>query len=106
MTPPDNIIELMEQMARADLRTKQALAELAEGQVRTDKVLADLMRTLAESRIETDKALADLMRTSEAFAANVNRYVDAADARMKRIEENLDALIRAITSEHSNGKAR
>lgn len=37
---------------------------------------------------------------------SISRYVDAADARMKRIEENLDALIRAITSEHSNGKGK
>jgi hypothetical protein len=37
------------------------------------------------------------------LAVTVARYVDAADARMKRIEENLDGLIRAITREHSNG---
>ena len=29
---------------------------------------------------------------------------EAADLRMKRIEENLDGLIRAITADHSNGK--
>jgi len=32
--------------------------------------------------------------------------VDAADARMKRLEENLDGLIRAITAEHQNGKSK
>lgn len=88
MTPPVNIVEILEQIALAELRTKRVLGELAEGQVRTDK------------------ALADLMRTSETFTANVNKYVEAADARMKHIEESLDALIRIITSEHSNGKAR
>ena len=31
----------------------------------------------------------------------VQKYVEAADARMRRIEENLDGLIR----EHSNGKS-
>jgi hypothetical protein len=30
--------------------------------------------------------------------------MDDADARMKRIEENLDGPIRAITSRHSNGR--
>jgi hypothetical protein len=30
--------------------------------------------------------------------------VQGADARLWRIEDNLDVLIRAITSEHSNGK--
>ena len=34
----------------------------------------------------------------------ISHYVDSADARMKRIEENLDGLIRAITAEHTNGK--
>jgi hypothetical protein len=32
--------------------------------------------------------------------------VDAASARTTRLEDNLDALIRAITAEHSNGKSQ
>jgi len=57
------------------------------------------------------------------FSEMVNRYVEAADARMTRLEEtlarfaessdarmraveqNLDALIRAITAEHTNGRS-
>lgn len=35
----------------------------------------------------------------------ISRFVDTADARMKRIEENLDGLIRTITAEHSNGRS-
>ena len=34
----------------------------------------------------------------------IGKYVESADARMTRIEENLDGLIRAITAEHGNGK--
>jgi hypothetical protein len=34
----------------------------------------------------------------------VNKIIDSSDARMKRIEQNLDALIRAIKAEHSNWK--
>jgi ABC-type transporter Mla subunit MlaD len=34
----------------------------------------------------------------------VSKIIDSSDARMKRIEQNLDALIRAITAEHSNWK--
>jgi len=45
------------------------------------------------------KNLAELTEAIASYAAN-------ADARMKRIEENLDALIRAITMEHSNGKGK
>ena len=38
------------------------------------------------------------------LAAVIGSYTDAAESRMRRIEENLDGLIRAITAEHSNGK--
>jgi hypothetical protein len=40
------------------------------------------------------------------MADSISRYVEAADARMRRIEENLDGLIRVITAEHSNGKSQ
>jgi hypothetical protein len=40
------------------------------------------------------------------FTQLLSRYVDAADARMKRTEDNLDGLIRAITAEHTNGKSK
>jgi hypothetical protein len=40
------------------------------------------------------------------LAESIGRYVDAADARTRRLEDNLDALIRAITAEHSNGKSQ
>jgi hypothetical protein len=33
-------------------------------------------------------------------------FLSAADARMTRIETNLDGLIRAITAEHTNGKSQ
>jgi N-acetylglucosamine kinase-like BadF-type ATPase len=56
-----------------------------------------LLKTLLESQSRNQATLGGLMES-------IDRYVDAADARMKRIEENLDALIRAITAEHSNGK--
>lgn len=63
-----------------------------------DEELKALAQVLIEGQIRTDKSLNELVLT-------VNKYVDAADARMRRIEENLDGLIRAITSEHSNGKS-
>ena len=40
------------------------------------------------------------------MAASIGKYVDDAEARTKRLEENLDALIRAIAAEHSNGKSK
>ena len=36
----------------------------------------------------------------------ITRGVDSSDARMKRLEENLDGLIRAIAVEHTNGKSK
>jgi hypothetical protein len=62
-----------------------------------DPELKSLFHILIEGQIRTDKSVNEL-------AVTVTRYVDAADARMKRIEENLDGLIRAITSEHTNGR--
>ena len=63
-----------------------------------DAELKELIQILIEGQIRTDRSLNTL-------AVSVTKYVDAADARMKRIEENLDGLIQAITREHTNGKA-
>jgi len=47
------------------------------------------------------------------IAGSFSQFVDAANARtsrlednLARLEDNLDALIRAITAEHSNGKGQ
>jgi hypothetical protein len=71
----------------------------AEGRkIEMDEELKSLFTTLIEGQIRTDRSLNELV-------VSVNKYVDAADARMRRIEDNLDGLIRAITSEHTNGKS-
>jgi hypothetical protein len=57
-----------------------------------DAELKALFQTLIEGQIRTDRSVNEL-------AANMNSYVDAADARMRRIEDNLDGLIRALTRE-------
>jgi len=47
--------------------------------------------------------------TNEAIremAQSIGNDVYASEARMKRLEENLDGLIRAITAEHINGKSK
>jgi hypothetical protein len=56
-----------------------------------------------------EAATAAQVRLTESMIAmneSITRYVDAGDARMKRMEENLDGLIRAITREHTNGKGK
>jgi hypothetical protein len=69
-------------------------------------------------RIETNLELVTiaLQRVNDGLERNIasmgvltesiSKYVDAADSRMRILEANLDALIRAITSEHSNGKGK
>jgi hypothetical protein len=63
-----------------------------------DAELKELFAVLIGQQTATSKSIADLAET-------VTKYVAASDTRMTRLEENLDGLIRAITSEHSNGKA-
>jgi hypothetical protein len=54
-------------------------------------------RGVVEVQRMNSETLSQLMQT-------VGRFVDSSDERMKRIEQNLEALIRAIAAEHSNGK--
>lgn len=61
--------------------------------------IRELVQILIQGQIRTDKSVNELAMT-------VSKYVDAADARMRRLEDNLDGLIRAITSEHSNGHSK
>jgi ABC-type transporter Mla subunit MlaD len=55
------------------------------------------LAALSRSSAMNSETLSQLNQT-------VNKIIDSSDARMKRIEPNLDALIRAITAEHSNWK--
>ena len=71
--------ERLERIERGWFDIQQALKILIDTQARTNETLGGLTSSIAA-------------------------YVDSADARMKRLEENLDGLIRAITAEHSNGK--
>jgi hypothetical protein len=69
----------------------------AEAQAVWQKDFQTAMSGLVESHTMTQKSLATL-------TASIAGDVDQSNARVQRLEENLDALIRAITSEHSNGK--
>ena len=64
-----------------------------------DPELKTMFAGLIEAQTRTDQTLNTLI-------VSIDKYVQASDARMKRLEENLDGLIRAITREHSNGKAQ
>jgi len=62
-------------------------------------------------RIESnlDKLVEAQLRLTESVSsltASVAAFVQDSHARTRRLEENLDALIRAITTEHKNGKQK
>jgi hypothetical protein len=59
--------------------------------------ITGILRTVAEIQRRQAESLSQITES-------ISRYVDHSDARLKRIEENLDGLIRAITAEHGNGK--
>jgi hypothetical protein len=71
------------------------LQALAEAQLRTQTATEGLVK----AQTQTQEALASM-------ATSIGKSAEAADARMRRLEENLDGLIRAITAEHSNGKSK
>jgi hypothetical protein len=69
------------------------------------------MQRLVELQEINQKTLGTLVASisgyvdsSNAFVQSSNAYVQASNARMLQMEANLDALIRAITLEHGNGK--
>lgn len=87
-----NVIQLLEATAGVALRNEETckrLFELAELQSRNLTKLAETVE-IAHRNLATEVAA----------------YVTDSRERMKQLEANLDALIRIITAEHSNGKGR
>jgi uncharacterized protein with PIN domain len=74
-------------------RIEVALQATSEGLLQTQT----LLKTVLEMQSRNQETLS-------AFMESISDYVDKADVRMKRIEENMDTLIRANTAEHGNGK--
>jgi len=75
--------------------------------------IAATVQAIAEAQLRTQiateglvKAQTQTQQTIAGLTESITRYVDASEVRMKRLEENLDGLIRAITAEHSNGKSQ
>jgi septal ring factor EnvC (AmiA/AmiB activator) len=84
---------------------------------RLERIETDLAATTATLRVQAESvnqltgsvsqltvSISQLTGSVSQLAEVVSHYIDGADARMKRIEENLDGLIRAITAEHTNGR--
>lgn len=70
-----------------------------EGLTRGSVEVNNLQQALVAAQLNTQAAIDELVVT-------VSRFVEDTDARLKRTETNLDALIRAITADHSNGHTK
>ena len=77
------------------MTTEERLENIENGWLDIQQAL----KTIIQVQINTNQNLATI---TESFG----QFVDAANARTSRLEDNLDALIRAITAEHSNGKGQ
>jgi hexokinase len=75
-----------------DQETKDRFERIEAIQEETSK----LQQALVAAQLNTQAAIDELVVT-------VSRFVENTDARLKRTEANLDAMIRAITADHSNG---
>ena len=84
------------------------LAELVEAQREFSAGQRELSANQQQFAV-SQRALMELQRRQSdsliELTAVVSRFVDTANARMTRIEENLSDLIRALTAEHKNGKS-
>jgi hypothetical protein len=71
-----------------------------------DPDIKALLEILINGQIQTDRAVNELAKSVGSFVEATTAFVDGANARFQRLEENLDGLIRAITREHTNGGPR
>jgi hypothetical protein len=62
-------------------------------------VIVAAQHGIVESQRIQAETLSQLIHT-------IGAYVESSNARMKRVEDNLDGLIRAITAEHTDGKSK
>ena len=77
------------------MTTEERMERIENGWLEIQQAL----KTVIQVQTNTTERIASL-------AESIGQYVDAAEARTRRLEDNLDALIRAITAEHSNGKSQ
>ena len=77
------------------MTTEERLERIENGWLEIQHAL----KTVIQVQTNTTERIASLTES-------IGQYVDAAEARTRRLEDNLDALIRAITAEHSNGKSQ
>ncbi len=85
-------------------KIERDLAVVAHVHTLHQETLGELMKTVTAY---VDSSSNRMARIEDALAQTnqmVSQLAKSADSRMRRTEDNLDALIRAIAAEHSNGK--
>lgn len=103
-----HVAVLLEATAELGLRNEQAIKKVIESQELQDHAIATLAETTEIQYRKLADAVAEYVKASNermnALTQGVNLYIADSRERMKQMEANLDALIRIITAEHSNGK--
>jgi chemotaxis regulatin CheY-phosphate phosphatase CheZ len=101
-----NVIQLLEAAANLSLRNEQAIKKVVELQ----EVQSSRLTKMAEAFETAHNSLAaghnSLVEAHNHLVAEIAGYVTDSRERQKQMEANLDALIRIITAEHSNGKEK
>lgn len=64
------------------------------------------MDGLLQFHVISQQKLGILMESISKYVGASSEFVAESKERTKRLEENLDALIRTITAEHANGKGK
>lgn len=85
-------------------RVEANLLAITEAQISWQKDIRRAMDVLVEAHTLSQRKLETLMESISKYVDASSEFITESKARTKRLEENLDALIRAITAEHSNGK--
>ena len=94
--------ERLERIENGWIDIQEALKAVIQVQANTSERidgLAESLKIVIQVQTTTNERISVLVES-------IGQYVDASDARTRRLEDNLDALIRAITAEHSNGKSK
>ena len=85
-------------------RVEANLLAIAEAQISWQNDIRRAMEGLVEAHTLSQRKLETLIESISKYVDASAEFVTESKARTKRLEENLDALIRVITAEHSNGK--
>ncbi len=83
--------------AELQIELKEAMQGVVQIQKRFQELLIEHAEAFEKRAIAAEERSAHLDKT-------VAAYVASSDASRKRLEESLETLLKAITTEHSNGK--